>query len=58
MKTKLVHVRLEPDRIIFLLQEAKRRGISVDELVREAIEKVYGEEELTAQEGKRKSFIA
>jgi hypothetical protein len=44
MKTKLVHVRLEPDRIIFLLHEAKRRGISLDELVQEAVEKVYGGE--------------
>jgi hypothetical protein len=36
MKTKLVHVRLEPDRVIFLCTEAKRRGISVDELVQQA----------------------
>jgi predicted HicB family RNase H-like nuclease len=37
MKTKLVHVRLEPDRIIVLCAEAKRRGISVDELVQQAV---------------------
>jgi predicted HicB family RNase H-like nuclease len=37
MKTKLVHVRLDPDRIIALCVEAKRRGISVDEFVSEAV---------------------
>jgi hypothetical protein len=36
MKTKLAHVWLQPDRIMFLHAEAKRRGISVDELVSEA----------------------
>jgi hypothetical protein len=34
MKTKLVHVWLDPDRIITLGVEAKRRGISIHEIVR------------------------
>jgi hypothetical protein len=32
MKTKLVHVWLEPDRIMFLCVQAKRLGVSIDEL--------------------------
>jgi hypothetical protein len=43
MKTnKLVHVWLSPDRITFLCTEATRRGISIHELVSEAIAKYIG----------------
>jgi len=38
LKTKLVHVRLDPKRIAAFSRVAKRRGVSFDELVSQGVE--------------------
>jgi hypothetical protein len=43
MKTKLLYVWLEPDRVVTFCTEAKRRRVSVDVIVSECIAKLLEE---------------